>query len=489
MTTIPTVDGNPLNLRVWDHDHVESRPLRAYIDAEFDQEAGFTPGEGRINIPANHPLATRILRSSQDVVPITAETEGGWSWSGMITGYTVSGRPGREIIEIEAQSWKRLLHIPAWPSTRTVLEVQTKRDYQIGRLATVATHYISENLARVGTPAYIILPTLDNSQIVDVTARMTYLDELLGDLIEKNDYVLTCEMWWPGQPFPEGKMAPLTARTSIERFAALTAAKVDAAVAPFGRPIFTPTVPGLVVSVTPSRHREHVRFSSNGRDVQSFKLTGHAPGPHTAVVGGKSDDWVNELIGLAIDSAAQAIIQALGELAGPLGSMVIGSVASTIESNLVDTLVAYQQRTDVQRKAAVGPFGPTESFTSSSAGAYTFDTSALAEYQLMADEGGQAIEINIVDGISKVLGDDVQDPSGKWRHGWRVGDWVTFEDHLSGTIVQDIITGVSVKDSVGARMRIVPKVGKKRDRENAFTRMVGVLSKLTHLTTDMGLQG
>ena len=223
--------------------------------------------------------------------------------------------------------------------------------------------------------------------------------------------------------------------------------------------------------------------------MQQFKLTGRTPGPRTAIVGGKSDDWVNELIGLAIDSAAQAIIQALGELAGPLGSMVIGSVAGTIESNMTDTLIAYQQRTDVEQKAALGPFGPTESFTSSSAGAYTFDTSELAERQLMEDEGGQGIEITIADGVSKVLGDDVQDPSGKWKHGWRVGDRATFEDHLSSTIVSDIITGVTVKDSVGEHMRITPQIGKTRVRENAFTRMVGVLSKLTHITTDMGLQG
>ncbi|WP_130841703.1 Gp37-like protein [Corynebacterium neomassiliense] len=481
---------NPLDLMVWDNDHARRLPLRGYMSVELNQSADFTTGTGKLTVPSSHPLAKRIMQSSSDVVPVSATNGSGWWWTGKIDAYEASGRPGREIIEAELTDWKTLLNIPAWPSTRTALEMQTKRDYQIGPLHTVATHYISENLARVGTPAYVMLPEgVDTSPLVDVTARMTMLPELLNDLIVKHDWVLDVDMWWPGKPFPEGKMAPLTGGSKLERFAALSTARADAVLRPGTGRIFEPTVPGIVVSVHPVRERPHVRFSINGRDVQQFKLTGRTPGPRTAIVGGKSDDWVNELIGLAIDSAAQAIIQALGELAGPLGSMVIGSVAGTIESNMTDTLIAYQQRTDVEQKAALGPFGPTESFTSSSAGAYTFDTSELAERQLMEDEGGQGIEITIADGVSKVLGDDVHDPSGKWKHGWRVGDRTTFEEHLSGTVVSDIITGVTVRDSVGEHMRITPQIGKTRVRENAFTRMVGILSKLTHITTDMGLQG
>ena len=483
------VDSDPLSLRVWDHDYDQWLPLRGYTSLELNQEAGFTAATGQITVTADHPLASRLMQASSDVVPITARAPGGWTWTGRVDSYDASGRPGREMLNLQLVDDKRLLHIPAWPSTRTPLEMQLKRDYQVGRLRTVATHYISENLARVGTPAYVMLPTLDNSPIVDVAAKMTYLDDLLGDLIDKHDHTIVCRMWWPGQPFPAGKMAALVDRSVMARQVHLTAARVDAAVNPRGRRIAEPTVPGLIVSVEPARNRQHVRFSSNGRDVQEFKLTGRTPGPRTAIVGGKSDDWVNELIGMAIDAAAQAILLALGSAAGPIGTIIAGGIANIIINEMTDTLIAYQQRTDVQGKAALGPFAPTESFTSSSAGAYTFDTSALAERQLMEDEGGQAIEITIADGVSKVLGDDQQAPNGKWRLGWRPGDRVTFEEHLSGVVVEDIITGVTVTDQVGERMRITPKVGREKNRANAFTDMVDILSKVTSMTSDMGLQG
>ncbi|WP_312800974.1 Gp37-like protein [Corynebacterium variabile] len=480
---------NTLDLRVWNNEYTRWLPIRGYISAEFNDECGFTAPTGTLTVPADHPRATRLMQGSSDVVPVTLTTEGGYEWTGSVDTYTAEGKPGREILTLDLIHDKSLLHIPAWPSTRTPLEMQTKRDYQVGRLATVCTHFLTENLARVGTPAYVMLPTMDNSPIVDVAAKMTYLDELLGDLLDKHDYVLRCEMWWPGKPFPQGKVAALVGRSTQERQLHLTAARVDAAVRPFGGPIVTPTVPGLVVSVEQVRNREHVRFSSNGRDVEQFKLTGRKPGPHTAIVGGKSDDWVNELVEMAIDASAQAILIALGSTAGPLGALLAGAISNIIVNQLTDTLIAYQQRTDVERKATMGPFAPTESFTSSSAGAYTFDTSALAERQLLEDAGGQAIEITIADGVSKVLGDDQQADNGKWRLGWRPGDRVTFEEHLSGVVVSDIITGVTITDQVGQRMRITPKVGKTRNRNNAFTDFVDVLSKVTSVAADMGLQG
>lgn len=481
------VDG--IDLRVWDHDVDRWLPLRGYIELEFNDEVGFTAPTATITLTADHQLAGRLMQSAFDVVPVTLTTEGGYKWTGRVSDYSAEGKPGREILVVNLVHDKVMLHIPAWPSTRTPLEMQTKRDYQVGRLATVCTHFLTENLARVGTPAYVVLPTLDNSPIVDVSAKMTYLDELLGDLLDKHDYALKCEMWWHGEPFPQGKVAALVGRSTQERQLHLTAARVDAAVRPFGGPIATPTVPGLVVSVEQVRDREHVRFSSNGRDVEQFKLTGRTPGPHTAIVGGKSDDWVNELVEMAIDASAQAILIALGSAAGPLGAILAGAISNIIINQLTDTLIAYQQRTDVERKSSMGPFAPTESFTSSSAGAYTFDTSALAERQLLDDAGGQSIEITIADGVSKVLGDDQQAGNGKWRLGWRPGDRVTFEEHLSGVVVSDIVTGLTITDKVGERMRISPKIGKVKTRNNPFTEFVGVLSKVTSVAADMGLQG
>jgi len=65
---------------------------------------------------------------------------------------------------------------------------------------------------------------------------------------------------------------------------------------------------------------------------------------------------------------------------------------------------------------------------------------------------------------------------------------VTFEEHLSGVIVSAIITGVTITDQVGERVRIRPKVGKKHNQNHAFTDFVDVLSHVTDIATDLGFQ-
>lgn len=481
---------NPLNLTVWDHDYQSRLRIPGYSDLQLDQEAGFVAGTGHITMPADHPLAPRLMQASKDMVPITAKNDTGWRWTGSIADYEAGGRPGRETLTVNLVDDKDHLNIPAWPNTRTPLEMQGKRDYQVNRLRTVATHFIAENLARVGLNCYIMQPPpplSDKSPIVDVAAKMTSLPELLGPVLDEHDYFLSCEMWWPGEPFPDGKMIPLVTGGTLERQAMVTRCNLDLRVNPMGRRVQEPTVPGLVIQVKPVRERNHVRFSTNGRDVQEFWLRGNRPGAATQVVGGKSDDWVNELLNLGVDASIQGILLALGSAAGPAGGIIGGIIGNIITDQLTDTIFSYTSRTDVHRAAQMGPFHPREAFTSSSAGAFTFDTSALAERALVESAGGQALEIIIADGISKVLGDDVVADNGKVRHGWRLGDRVTFEEHLSGAVAADIVTGMTITDRPGERLRISPKVGKSRNRSNGFLDFTKILGKLLAAQTDLGL--
>lgn len=482
---------NPLNLAAWSHDMVNYRPIPGYMDLELNQEGSFTAGTGSSTYPADHPMVPRMMQASQDVVPITAHNGAGWSWSGTIADYEAGGRPGRETVTFNLVESKDMLNIPAWPNTRSSLAMQGKRDYQINRLRTVATHFLAENLARQeGLPCYIMQPPpphVDKSPIVDVAAKMTALPELLGPVLDEHDYFLSCEMWWPGQPFPDGKMIPLVDNSVFQRQAMVTRCNLNLRVNPMGPRVAEPTVPGLLIQVRPVRERPHVRFSTNGRDVQEFRLTGRKPGAASQTVGGKSDDWVNELLNLGVDASIQGILIALGSAAGPAGGVIGGIIGNIITDQLTDTLFAYTQRTDVERLARMGPFAPREEFTSSSAGAFTFDTSALAERRLVETAGGQSIEIAIADGISKVMGDDQIADNGKTRHGWRIGDRVTFEEHLSGAVVSDIITGVTVTDRPGERVRITPKVGKARNRSNGFLDFTNLLGKILSTQTDFGL--
>lgn len=522
---------NPLNIHVHNNAYTQSRSIGHYISASFTEEFGFKAGTGELVVEADHPLAARLMQADVDVVPVTAEYNG-WVWTGRVTSYTASGKPGRETLACQLVSDEvQLSNVLAFAAPRRSLSTQGKRDYERGPLLQVVHHFLSENLARADLPVYLFMPPskrADKSPKIDCSARMTYLDDLLRDQLEHHEYNLTARMWWPGQPFPYGKMVPfnIAGENIISGVLSTLAADEDTTTQPLGEVddnfvrlrrseadnamaeglpgLYTPSTPGLMVWVEPVRKREHVRFSTASGEVESITLSGKAPGPVRAVVGGKSDDWVNETIGLGIDFAVQGIITAasgaatgalagagLGTAAGPggalLGALFGGLVGSAAKNAAEDSVFAFTDRVDVNRRAEEGPFHLRESFTSSSAGVFTYDTSALAERALIDAEGGQAIEFTMVDGRSKILGADTRGDNGKPIYGYRVGDRVQLHEHLSGRSVTDIVTSVEVRDEVGQRLRVTPRVGKQRNVSNPFIDMVEGMNKAFGTLRDLGL--
>lgn len=522
---------NPLNIRVHNNDYTQSRTLGHYISASFSEEFGFTAGTGEITVEADHPLAKRLMQADIDVVPVTAEYNG-WLWTGRVQSYTAAGAPGRETLTCELVSDEvQLAHVLAFSSPKLSLSVQGKRDYERGPLLQVVHHYLSRNLARADLPVYLFMPPpkrKDDSPKIDASARMTYLDDLLREQLEHHDYNLTARMWWPGMRFPYGKMVPFNIQgqdalgsvketlvpgedttaqhlgTVDENLVRLRRSEADNAMSEGAPGLYKPTTPGLMVWVEPVRNREHVRFSTSSGEVEQITLSGRAGGPVRAVVGGKSDEWVTETMNLGIDYAVQGVITAVsggaagalagagvGAAAGPVGAIIGASIggliASAAKNATEDTVFAFTDRVDVNRRAAEGPFHLRESFTSSSAGVFTYDTSALAERALIEAEGGQAIEFTMVDGQSKILGEDRHAENGKTMYGYKVGDRVQLHEHLSDRSVTDIVTGVEVKDEVGARLRVTPRVGKQRNTSNPFVDMVEKMDKAFGTLRDLGL--
>lgn len=483
-------NANPLNLMVHNNDYTQRIRMPGYIDVELNAEFGLNAGTGTVTIPADHKLAGRIMQCDQDVVPVTAEFNG-WTWTGRVDSFEATGKPGRETVTATLIDDKvQLGSVLAFANTRTPLALQGKSDHQRGPLESVVYHYLSENIARSGLPAYLVMPPKrieDKSPRIDLSARMTNIDALLRDVLNQYDYDVECRMWWPGQPFPEGKVVPLVDGDSHERLRRLTHANIDQVFSPNDDPIQPPTKPGLVVAVRKVRDRQHVRFSTRSGEIDSFTLSGKSPGAARQVVGGKADDWVNEAIGLGIDLAVQGILTAIGSAAGPAGAAVGFALGGVAKNFMEDTVLAFTDRTDVERAAQMGPFHLREGFTQSSAGAFTFDTSKLAERALLDSKGGKSVIMTMGHSVSKVLGDDQRHSTGKIRYGYRIGDRVTFEEHLSGTVVSDIITGVTVADNHDERMRITPRIGKRKNTSNPFIDFTDKLNKATETVRDFGL--
>lgn len=475
---------NPLNLRVWNNDYTDYRRLSGYSAVELNQSQGITPSPGTLTLPGDHPLAQRLMQGAEDVVPITAESNG-WYWTGKVDDYVNEGTPDDPVLTCSLVDDKdQLKHLRGFPGTRLPLEVQPPSDRKSGPVCTVVTDFIAENMARAELDGYVILPPKnDRSPEVTVDSKMTSLTDLLTDVTTQYDIVCDVRMWWPGQPFPAGKMIPLVEGTSVERFHQFTRAHLDETFNPGGPPIAEPTKPGLLVHIRESRDRSYIRWSSDQAGVERFRMSGKHPGGVRQIAGGKSDDWVNEGLDIGIDLAVQGILTALGSSVGPIGAIGGSLAAGVISDMLQDTLFAYQARTDTRRKAAMGPFARKEGFTSSSAGAFTFDTNAIVMQALKEAAGGRAVEIIVTDGIANVLGNDWRDlETGKIKHGYLPGDRNRFRDHLADREIVDIISGVKVTDAVGERVRVEPIIGATHNVVSPYADLVGKMGKLFSLT-------
>lgn len=506
---------NPLDIIVHSNDYTRRERLGAYIKASFVEEFGFTIGTGEITVPATHRLAPRLMQAHMDVVPVTCSWNG-WEWTGNVKSYTASGQPGRETVTCElVNDLDHLNNILAFANPRTGLMVQGKYDRRKGHLLTVLYEYLAANLARQDLPVYLMLPPSDDdgSPKIDLAARMTNMRALFKDVLNQHDYDIRATMWWPGKPIPNGVAAPLTATTEEGRARALKEAALYKAFGGEHEGLWDE--PGLVVEILPTRNRQHVRFTTQSGEIDHFQLDGKRPGAVRVIAGGKSDDWVNEAKNLGIDIVAQAGTQAIsasaaaaiggsiGTVAGPAGTAVgtavgafvgwvVGIFADWVKDQTDDTFLAFVERTDVSRRAKMGPFHPREVFASSSAGAFTFDTQAVAETALQENQGGQAVTIEMGNSVSKNLGDDETIVDGgvtKIRHGYRVGDRVLFEEHLSGVVIQDIITAVTVTDTPEERVRISPRIGKKKNVTNPYQEFVDHLDSALTTQKDMAVTG
>lgn len=503
---------NPLNITVHDNSYMRRERLGAYISSSFTEEFGFNIGTGTLTVPTSHRLAARLMQAHMDIVPVTCEWNG-WEWTGHVYDYSAEGQPGREVLTVELiNDLDHINNILAFANPNASLMIQGKYDRRKGHVLTVIYEYLSKNLARQDLPVYLMLPPNDDdSPTVDLAARMANMRDLLNSVMNQHDVDIRATMWWPGKPIPTGVAAPLTAQTTAGNMRALQEAALYKAFG--GDHTVLWDKPGIVLEFFTPRDRPHVRFSTASGEIDSFRLSGTRPGPVRVIAGGKSDVWVNEAINLGIDvaisvgtqalnsAAAAAIGTAIGAAAGPGGAAVgavvgafigwVGNMlADWLKDETNDTVLAFVERTDVARATTMGPFHPRETFVPSNAGAFTFDTQALAARELQENQGGQAVSIIMGHSVSKNLGNDETVIDGgveKIRHGFRVGDRVLFEEHLSGVVVQDIVTAVTVEDAPDKRVRISPRIGKKKNVPNPYQEMVDKLNKFGSLGRDIAV--
>ena len=345
-------------------------------------------------------------------------------------------------------------------------------------------------------------PFFDASPWVAVQGRMDKIYDLVKDLLMNYGLSLTASLWLPGDPQPPSHIngvpimpliTPLTQPTivvsCVDRSGVTgpTGTFIDGLVkdvvdlqgtilgqtlSPFLNPkneyfpanLGVNIAPALGVNFVPS----WVLF--NGDDVNAggaitYKLSGYAPIAHTIIGGGKSPQWLDDLINASLEFLIDAIEITVG---------FTGIPDDLLNGTFDDIILAFQEMENVQRRATMGPYGWPEYFTKTGASAYTLDE-WFALMQAMFDTSGyNCIELKWANGYPYTVGRDVF-----------LGSLVSFV--RQGQMYTDYVYSIKLKDDRKIRAEVDVIVGNGKREINPILRVVKMITGLEEVINTISM--
>jgi len=481
------------DITVFNQDYTQSRPLGPYIKARFGWFWN-VPGTATIQVRADHPLAARLMQCKRDVVPIRTYYNG-IPWDGRVMSATIAGKPGEEILTATCVSnlyW--LLTILAWVNPLFPPEVQVgltgKQDIMFGPADFVFKYFLAKNVIRLQKPVYMKLPiryeipelpqlkdlkTLDDileaiddltAELVIISARFTQLDELYKTTVDSADLGLSCNLWTP-----KDGPSPWVFNTD-------TLARLQNVLDLSGDNFFWFMNPGNILGLADpdqwgkaqkagyvfdthkKRDRRWMQWRTDSGHITNYTRGVSHPKAHSAIVGGKAPEFINQVVEWAANAAIKALLNWLLPGAA-LGDILVGDLFD-------DIFFAYQKFDDHKLKADLGPHAFGEIFVDNTS-AYSLDGLAIGMAGLKAAGGGESLKLEVqaggIDGRGFSFGED--DGSGRR---FKVGDIMTFYDR--GTVIEDYISAVEVEDSRDEKCTEFITIGDDGEVKDAWEKLI-----------------
>ena len=334
-------------------------------------------------------------------------------------------------------------------------------------------------------------PVFDGSPWVALLGRMDKIHDLVKDTLLNYGLVLTASLWLPGDPQPATQSmgvsflpfaVPLTQPTIlvscvdrsgvtgptgtfvdglVKTVVDLQASILGQDLSPFLNPHGKYYPANLGVSIAP---RLGVNFVPswvvfNGDDINAggltdFKLSGYAPLCHTVIGGGKSPQWLDDLINATLTFIIDAIELTIG---------FTGIPDDLLNGSFDDIILAFQQQENFSRRQALGPYAFPEYFTKTGASAYTLDEWFALMQAMFDTKGYNCVQLTWVDGFPYKVGVDVF-----------IGSLVSFV--LGGQLYTDYIYSIKLTDNRKVRSRVEVIVGDGKREVNPVLRVVKMIS-------------
>lgn len=281
------------------------------------------------------------------------------------------------------------------------------------------------NLLEMLMTPIVVVPTdplFDTSPWTSISGRMDKISTLVKQIVDDNGLLLSANLWLPGEPQPAGMVIPLTSPTIVvdcKNFSGVTGPTgtfidglvedvVDLQNSALGNalnPLLNPSneyapegvniAPSLGVNFT----KTWVVFTDQPRGgLREFHLIPHSPLAYTVIGGGKSPQWVNDLINATLEYLIDAIEIAVG---------FTGIPDTILDGTFDDVILAFQLLENQPRRQLLGPYGFPEYFAQTGASAYTLDEWFALQNAMWDTRGYNGIIVSFDNGYPYTIGKDL----------------------------------------------------------------------------------
>lgn len=350
---------------------------------------------------------------------------------------------------------------------------------------------VTDLLQAVTTPIYVVPtdPIFDTSPWIEIDGRMETVWKLIQQQVKDNGLSVEVNVWLPGEPQPYGVLFPLTVATivvDIKNRSGVTGAtgtfldglEIDLVdlegsglgevLSPFLNPNNEYAPPGIDIAplIGVNFIIPWVLYNCDVAKggVIEFDVAHHHPLAWQILIGGKSPQWMDDLINATLEYLVDALMIVAG---------FTGIPDDVLDGIFDDVILAFSLVENFDRRQALGPYGLPEKFFPTGSGALSVDA-FFDEFSAMWDTRGYpAAQISTLDGYPYTLGRDL------------------FPGSLAavirrGKLYVDYVENIEIIDNRTMRNRLLIQVGDGKSEEAGIVKVqrkiVGVENLVNILT-------
>lgn len=285
---------------------------------------------------------------------------------------------------------------------------------------------LTDLMQMITTPVCVTFtdPLFDTSPWIAFHGRMDTCWKLMEQQLKDNGLFASMDLWLPGEPQPAGVLYPLQVATLVfnirdyqgvtgptgTAFDGLLETGVDFegsilgnVLAPFLDPNNEYVPPGSNIEIAPTLGVNFVppwvvfNADLDASGLISYDFAHHHPLCWTIILGGRSPQWLNDLLNATLEWLVDMLMMTIG----------ITGISNTILDGILDnTFLAFELFELFDQRVALGPYGFPEKFFPTQS-TYDIDTLFAAIGAAWDVRGWPSCQFAFIDGTTYRLGVDL----------------------------------------------------------------------------------